>query len=410
MRVAFVIERYWPLATAASCVLDAVARHLKQQGHEVVILTAQVDHMWAESIVVRDIPVRRFGLDSWSLFGRKSLGQRVANWLERHADLWEVLVVCESVDGGHYALQLAEQMNRPTLLSFFESGENSPLGQLLALADKSLADKSQEEPATKNSKTSLRRNGWLAQQHWTVPNLETVNKVTRIQPQANIEAWGLGISTRPTSQDSDRLKIREAICRSRADFEKYLRAPLVVCQGHCQAGADSRWLWQLLSGICERRAEVCVWVVGDGQAIHGLWRQANEAGLEERIIFPGMFPDLGDLFAAADLVVMPQLERCHEHDWLEAISVETPCLIARSAGTDRVLGRLSSDEIDSIDWTTVLPRDLETWLRQANDCLDQPQKARDRVVSQRSALLRRYSQQATLNRYEELLQGLVRDK
>lgn len=405
MRVAFVIERYWPLATAASCVLDAVARQLKQQGHEVLILTAQVDHLWPESIVVRDIPVRRFGLDSWSLFGRKSLGQRVASWLERHPESWEILVVCESVDGGHYALQLAEQLNRPTLLSFFESGDNSPLGQLL-----SLAERSQEEPTAKNSKTSLRRNSWFAQRHWTVPNSETAVNVAKIQSQANIEPWGLGIATRPTSDESDRLKIREAICRSRADFERYVRAPLVVYQGHCEAGADARRLWQLLSGICEDRAEVCAWVVGDGQAIHGLWRQANEAGLEERIIFPGIFPDLGDLFAAADLVVMPQLERCHDHDWLAAISAETPCLVARSAGTDRVLGLLSSDEFDAVDWTTILPRDLEPWLRQVNYCLDHPQNAREQVVTQRSLLVRKYSQEATLTRYEQLLLGLIGKK
>ncbi|MBL8889603.1 MAG: glycosyltransferase [Planctomycetaceae bacterium] len=404
MRVAFVIERYWPLATAASCVLDALARYLRQQGHEVTILTAQVDHLWPEAIIVRDIPVQRFGLDSWSLFGRKSLGQRVATWLERHPDRWDILVVCESLDGGHYVLEIAEQLSRPSLLSFFESGENSLLGQILTSAGKS-----REPVLLTNSRHSLRRNSWLTQRNWTVPNFNDAKQVATIQPQADIEAWGLGVSSRAVATDSEKLRVREAICRSRADFERYLRSPLVVYHGHCQAGSDSHWLWQLLSRLCENRAEVCAWVVGDGQAIHGHWRQASEAGLEERIVFPGVFPELGDLFAAADLVLLPQLERHHDYDWLEAISVGTPCLIAQSSGTERLLGLMSPVEYESHDWTTVLPRDLETWLQQVNDYLDQPQKAREQVIAQRSVLMRKYSQQSTLQLYEQRLLGLIRE-
>lgn len=398
MRIAFVVDRYWPLMTAASRVLDLVARYLRQQGHDVMILTAQVDHHWPETITVREVPVRRFGLDSWSLFGRKSLGQRVAQWLERNADQWDLLVVCELVDGGHYLFQVADQLGRPCLLSFFESGTASPLGELLEAPLPGT-----RAPVSAKTGSIPRRGLWLARKHWTVPDIQVAAEVQKHCPLAQVVPWGLGIPEWPILSDHERRGIRAAICHSRADFERFCRQPLIVYHGHCMPGRDSQWLWQLLAGLCERRSEVCAWVTGDGAAIHGLWRQANEAGLEDRIIFPGIFNDLSDLFSAADLIVLPQLERRHDYDWLAAVATGTPCLVAQSPGTDGVIHRLKpSPEADPL-WTTVQSRDLQLWWRQAFNVLDHPEVARTQATRQRAALLLHDHQIDTFVQYEQVL-------
>lgn len=398
MRVAFAIDRYWPLISAASRVLDTVARYLRQQGHEVVVLTAQVDHLWPETITVRDVPVRRFGLDSWSLFGRKSLGQRVARWLERNSECWDLLVVCELLDGGHYLFQVSDQLGRPSLLSFFESGNISPLGQVLDPQSTSSWDE-----GAQTGGNVRRKSQWLARKHWTVPDDEAAQGVLQRHSEAHVVPWGLGIPESPLLTDAERRQLRAAICQSRASFDRYCGQPLIVYHGHCVPGQDCQWLWQMLSGLCERRPGVCAWVTGDGAAIHGLWRQANESGLEDRIIFPGFFNDLSDLFSAADLIVLPQLARRHDYDWLTAIATGTPCLVAKSPGTDHLLGLVNHGPDARPLWDPVLPRDVERWWEKAFQILDHPQSSQLQALQQRSEWLLHYHQRDTLQQYEQLL-------
>lgn len=398
MRVAFVIERYWPLFSAASCVLDTVARFLRQQGHEVTVLTAQVDHLWPEEISVRDVPVRRFGLDSWSMFGRKSLGQRIAQWLERNPEQWDLMVVCELLDGGQYLFQVADQLRRPSLLSFFESGKLSPLGQLL-----DTSEKEKREGTSARSGSPRRRSNWLTRKHWTVPDTEAVLGVRQRNPEANVAAWGLGTPNSNVLTIEERRSVRAAICQSRAGFERYCAHPLIVYHGHCLPGPDSQWLWQLLAGLCEQRPGVCAWITGDGAAIHGLWRQTNESGLEDRLIFPGIFSDLHDLYSAADMIVQPQLERRHDFEWLAGVAVGTPSLVAQSPGTDRVMQLVNGKPKEDTIWNQVLPRQLEQWWERAFQILDQPQLASSQVLQQRSELLLHYNENDTLQQYEQLL-------
>ncbi len=398
MRVTFVIERYWPLISAASIVLDTVARFLRQQGHEVSVLTAQVDHLWPEEITVRDIPVRRFGLDSWSMFGRKSLGQRVAQWLERNPDQWDLLVVCEVLDGGQYLFQVADQLGRPSMLSFFESGKLSPLGQLL-----DTPAKEKREGTAVRSGSVPRRSNWLTRKYWTVPDTESVWGVRQRNAEATVAAWGLGIPNSNVRTIEERRRLRTAICQSRAGFERYCVQPLIVYHGHCLPGPDSQWMWQMLAGLCERRPGVCAWVTGDGAAIHGLWRQTNESGLEDRIIFPGIFSDLSDLYSAADMIVRPQLERRQDFEWLAGVAVGTPSLVAQSPGTDRVMQLVNGGSNDQTLWNQVLPRHLEQWWEHAFQILDHPESARLQVLQQRTELLLRYNERDTLQRYEQLL-------
>ena len=398
MRIAFAVDRYWPLNSAASRVLDRVARFLLQRGHEVWVLTAQVDHLWPEQITVRDVPVRRFGLDSWSLFGRKSLGQRIAQWLDKNAEQWDLLVVCELMDGGHYLFQVADQMGKPSLLSFFESGPSSPVGKLL---DAAQAGTREDRSAVKGSVP--RRSAWLTRKCWTVPDLLGNQNMEPSHLPARTVLWGAGIPETPVPTDSERRQIRAAICQSRASFERYCDAPLVVYQGHCLTGQDSQWLWRFLAGLCERRADVCAWVAGDGPAIHGLWRLANEAGLEDRLIFPGIFNDLSDLYAAADLVVLPQLERRHDHDWLSALAIGTPSLTVRSSGIEGLLQIVGERAQSPSLWTTVLPREIELWWEHAFQVLDQPAFARSQAEQQRALLLQSHRETDTLQQYEQLL-------
>jgi glycosyltransferase involved in cell wall biosynthesis len=248
-----------------------------------------------------------------------------------------------------------------------------------------------------------RNAAWLSRQHWIVPDEVAAADIRRLRPQAQVAAWGLGLPDTSLMNAKDRQQVRAAICRSRADFDRYCGQPLIVYHGHLQPGRDSQWLWQLLAGLCENRPGISAWVTGDGGAVHGLWRQANEAGLEDRIIFPGVFSDLNDLYSMADLVVLPQQERLDNYNWLMAVAAGTPCLVARSPGTDRVTKLIDATETQHWLWTHVLPTDLVTWWEQARQVLDSREQAQALVREQRRAILRHYHQDDTLQQFERLL-------
>jgi glycosyltransferase involved in cell wall biosynthesis len=131
-----------------------------------------------------------------------------------------------------------------------------------------------------------------------------------------------------------------------------------------------------------------------------------EAGLEDRIVFPGDFGDLADVIAAADLVLFPQTQKWLTYPWLLTVAAQTPHLISRTEGVLEVIRR-ASGEVGELEpeWSNVLPSgDLEAWVAAAESLLECAEGVHRQLRWQRSVLAGVGSQLASLADFE---QGLL---
>jgi len=369
-------------------------------------LTAQVDHLWPESLEVRGVPVQRFGLDAWSLFGRKSLGQRIANWLDEHRERWDIAVLCDVMEGAELIFRVADTAERPVLLSIFDSGPASSGALLLS--------RLRESPPAVSSGNVCRRaaQAWGNQRHWLVVDQELTPQILSLQPRAEITEWQLGAARdpmyQPVAEPADRRVLRSTLGQACHDVPGLQDRPWLICPSHGLAGSDSHWLWEFLQRLCERRPDVVAWVVGDGPANASLWRRAHEADLERRILFPGCFGDLEDLFLAADLIVMGQTQWRHPSDEVLAIVAGTPCLLAQAAG-DRPWGETLQREQpeQAFGWRNLLAHSMDTWQSAVDSILDHPEDARAWAWQQRQALLDCLPQSRSLDKFVAVLRQLT---
>ena len=402
MRLAFVIDRYWPFMTPSARVLDVVIRHLLFEGHEVQLLTARGDRGWAESITVRDIPVRRFGAESWNMFSRKTLGQRIAAWLSDHADRWDLLVVCDTVPGGESLFEVADRLGRATLHCFFVGGEESRCSQLLCPAMEQRLPKTQSK---------LHRFGvWHRRGHWVVGDPRAVGWIKQRNPDAEVSVWNLGMPERRLPQ-AEEVRSQKQTSRKALDAIPASRLfgrcrTMVAYHGSWALGATSQHLWEWTRQVVERDPDVGILLLGDGPAWHSTQRMAHEASLEDRLLFPGYLNDLEDLRRAADALVYPQSGEFLIHDWLATIAAGTPVVLVENEGLSwlceqaRVMGHSLSD------WAGLKSLDVDAWVDGVEQVIRDPSRAALQVDRLQECLAEVLSQQATLEQFEALLEGL----
>ena len=133
---------------------------------------------------------------------------------------------------------------------------------------------------------------------------------------------------------------------------------------------------------------------------------AHEASLEDRLLFPGYLNDLEDLRRAADALVYPQSGEFLIHDWLATIAAGTPVVLVENEGLSwlceqaRVMGHSLSD------WAGLKSLDVDAWVDGVEQVIRDPSRAALQVDRLQECLAEVLSQQATLEQFEALLEGL----
>lgn len=79
-------------------------------------------------------------------------------------------------------------------------------------------------------------------------------------------------------------------------------------------------------------------IVGDGRLRDPLWQQANDLGIADKCLFPGMISALGDVYRGIDIFVMPSLWEGLSLAMLEAMAAGLPMVATEVGGAREVLG------------------------------------------------------------------------
>lgn len=101
--------------------------------------------------------------------------------------------------------------------------------------------------------------------------------------------------------------------------------------------------------VLERRSDVTFLVVGTGDMERELIRQVAELGISDRVLFAGFLKGHKDLYAAADLYVMPSISEPFGLTALEAMASGTPVLISKQSGVSETAANVLKVDFWDID-------------------------------------------------------------
>lgn len=144
-------------------------------------------------------------------------------------------------------------------------------------------------------------------------------------------------------------------------------------------------------------------IVGDGGEREALERQVSRLGLDDRVLFAGPTDCPDEWYLQSDLLLFPSRSESLGLVALEAMGHGTPCLAFKPNGTEF---RTVSDEFMTHGQTGLLANSTEEFTDILRSVVFERRKLLEFGRVARQEVLRRYSWEAHLSRYEQIFEWL----
>jgi glycosyltransferase involved in cell wall biosynthesis len=145
-----------------------------------------------------------------------------------------------------------------------------------------------------------------------------------------------------------------------------------------------RYLLEAAAKLASRRPAACYLLVGTGPVEAALRAQASTLGLEDRVHFLGIRPDVPEILAASDLFVLPSLNEGLSLAILEAMALGVPVVATAVGGAADVLVH------GETGWT-VRPSDPTALAQAIDQALRDPVETAARATKGREVVRREFS-------------------
>lgn len=161
-------------------------------------------------------------------------------------------------------------------------------------------------------------------------------------------------------------------------------------------------LFEAMRPLFERHSALRLVLAGEVTRGYGeeLRRQAAAAGLQERVLFPGVIEEVPDLLAALDLFVLPSLSEGMSNALLEAMAAGRPIVATEAGGNGECLGGGNAGLL-------VPPGDPEALGRALEKLLEAPDRRRELGRRAQTRAQDEYSLGKMLDRTETLYAELL---
>lgn len=148
-------------------------------------------------------------------------------------------------------------------------------------------------------------------------------------------------------------------------------------------------------------------IVGDGAERDALVRQARRVGLSDRVVFAGSTISPADWYVQSDLLLFPSRSESLGLVPLEAMAHGLPCLAFRPNGWDV---RTVSDEFIKHEDTGLLAGSSAEFVNVLRDILSRPERLLSIGEAARREVLRRFSWESHLSKYDVIFDWLQRSE
>jgi glycosyltransferase involved in cell wall biosynthesis len=186
---------------------------------------------------------------------------------------------------------------------------------------------------------------------------------------------------------------------SRAEARKALGLPeksiVLGSVGRLEEQKGHRHLIEAMHALVQQGTNAHLLLIGDGRERPALEHLIGQLGLGERVLLLGTRNDLGDLFRAMDLFIMPSLWEGLSLAMLSAMAAELPVIATSVGGVRQVMGE---DEYGFV----IPPGDVPALVAKIRDCLENRERTRLRGILGAQRVRERYSTEAATKRLEAL--------
>lgn len=366
-RLVLVTRRFWPLVGGAERAMANLATELAARGLEVTVLTARWEPHWPAEIAYREVPVVRVPQASVRYWGTLQYMRAVRRWLRENPDRYDL--VCVSMLKHSAYATLREVVGRvPVVLRAAGGGRSGDcIWQLEA------------RMGARIKRRCMRADAFIAPSHTIQREL-----VAAGYPRARIHYLPNGVRIPPPVDDEAKRRARVALATANASLVLPDQAPLAVFTGRIDAAKGLAELVAAWRMVADRRRDARLWIVGDGPFESDLRRQIEAEDLSSRVVLTGIFDDVSDVLAAADLFVLPSHEEGMSQSLLEAMAAGLPTVASDIVGNRSLLD-------DGREGRLVPPRRADTLAAAILAMIENPADAAELGAAARQRVSREHS-------------------
>lgn len=366
-RLVLVTRRFWPLVGGAERAMANLATELAARGLEVTVLTARWEPHWPAEIAYREVPVVRVPQASVRYWGTLQYMRAVRRWLRENPDRYDL--VCVSMLKHSAYATLREVVGRvPVVLRAAGGGRSGDcIWQLEA------------RMGARIKRRCMRADAFIAPSHTIQREL-----VAAGYPRARIHYLPNGVRIPPPVDDEAKRRARMALATANASLVLPDQAPLAVFTGRIDAAKGLAELVAAWRTVADRRRDARLWIVGDGPFESDLRRQIEAENLSSRVVLTGIFDDVSDVLAAADLFVLPSHEEGMSQSLLEAMAAGLPTVASDIVGNRSLLD-------DGREGRLVPPRRADTLAAAILAMIENPADAAELGAAARQRVSREHS-------------------
>ncbi|HAO00083.1 MAG TPA: hypothetical protein DCQ98_22785 [Planctomycetaceae bacterium] len=321
MRIAMVTRRFWPLVGGAEMAMANLASEFRDRGHRITLLTARWEPSWPSEIRHRDIPVVRLAQPRGRGWGTFVYLRALTRRLVEMRDEVDLVFVSMLKHDAYAAVASRHRHHLPVVIRAEGGGATG--------------DCHWHEEGRFGRR--IRRTTTLADAHVAPSPAVADEMIAAGYDPRRLRTIENGVPVQPERRPEDRRRARAALSELHPALVAADHEPLAVYTGRLHPGKGLAELVDAWPAVLRRRPEARLWLVGEGEFERELRMMIRERELQEHVLLPGTFDDVGDVLSAADLFVLPSHHEGLSLALLEAMAAELPVVATEIPGNCRVV-------------------------------------------------------------------------
>lgn len=288
MRLAIVTRRFWPIAGGTERAIASLATELAARGVAVTVVTVQWEAGWPSRIDYRGVQVLRLPRRGKGFLGTRRWLRNLSLHMRDKARSYDAVYVCGIRQDCHVVLKAIRRWGIVVVLRAEGSGETGDcLWQLESAGGRKI------------KRLAMRADAFVGPTEISHREL-----IAAGYPRDRIHRIVGGVAVPGPVDPSVKLAARSALEGVNTLLHCPPKTPVAVYTGSLDewtGPATAIDAWRL---VTVRWPSARLWLVGAEANQSQLNRRIEKAGLTGRVVIPGVFADVTELLAAADVAII----------------------------------------------------------------------------------------------------------
>ena len=384
LRSVLVTRRFWPLVGGAEMVMANLGSEFQQRDIPCQILTAQWEASWPVEFVHREVPVARLRNPRQRIWGTFRYLRSLASWLKTHANEIDLVYVSMLKHDAYTATRICQQLGIPVVLRAEGGGQTGDC----------------HWQTTARFGLSIRRRCQAADAI-IVPSQAIMQELLEAgYPEDRLHHIPNGVPVPTTPGETTRAEARLALAEANHDLIASPNESIVVYTGRLDRNKGLYDLVNAWPEVLRHRPNSQLWLIGEGPERDELFQQIKDLDLRGQVVLPGVFDDVEEILAAANLFVLPSYFEGLSISLLEAMAHQVPVIASDIPG--------NRDLVETgVNGCLVPAGDVQAISQAIHDALANPDRSQGWAKAAYRTVQDQYSLTSMTNAHLKLFEQLV---